>query len=249
MADDADVIIVGAGLAGLVAAAELAEAGKRVIIVDQEPEQSLGGQAFWSLGGSLSRRFARAAAHAHPRFARSRARRLDGHRGLRPRRRISGRANGRRPMSPSPPARSAPGCAQRGLRFFPVVGWAERGGGNAIGHGNSVPRFHVTWGTGPGVLEPFVQRVREARKAGTGRLQVPPSRQRTDTDRRRRRRRARRHARAKQRRARPQEFARGRRRFRAAGAGGDRRLRRHRRQSSSWCARTGRSGWARRRSG
>src|SRR5438445_6201860 len=51
MADDADVIIVGAGLAGLVAAAELAEAGKKIIIVDQEPEQSLGGQAFWSLGG------------------------------------------------------------------------------------------------------------------------------------------------------------------------------------------------------
>ncbi|RUT97451.1 FAD-binding protein, partial [Mesorhizobium sp. M7A.T.Ca.TU.009.01.3.2] len=55
---------------------------------------------------------------------------------------------------------------QRGLKFFPVVGWAERGGGNAIGHGNSVPRFHITWGTGPGVLEPFVQRVREAQKRG-----------------------------------------------------------------------------------
>src|SRR5215468_782350 len=51
MSDDADVIIVGAGLAGLVAAAELADMGKRVIIVDQEPEQSMGGQAFWSFGG------------------------------------------------------------------------------------------------------------------------------------------------------------------------------------------------------
>ncbi|HEY7976374.1 MAG TPA: FAD-dependent oxidoreductase, partial [Ktedonobacterales bacterium] len=46
-----DVIIVGAGLAGLVAAAELASAGKRVLLLDQEPEQSLGGQAFWSFGG------------------------------------------------------------------------------------------------------------------------------------------------------------------------------------------------------
>ncbi|RUZ32815.1 FAD-binding dehydrogenase, partial [Mesorhizobium sp. M7A.F.Ca.CA.001.04.1.1] len=55
---------------------------------------------------------------------------------------------------------------QCGLKFFPVVGWAERGGGNAIGHGNSVPRFHITWGTGPGVLDPFVQRVREAQKRG-----------------------------------------------------------------------------------
>ena len=48
---DADAVVVGAGLAGLVAAAELADAGKRVLVLDQEPEQSLGGQAFWSLGG------------------------------------------------------------------------------------------------------------------------------------------------------------------------------------------------------
>ena len=48
---DADVIVVGGGLAGLVATLDLAEAGKRVIVVEQEPEASLGGQAFWSLGG------------------------------------------------------------------------------------------------------------------------------------------------------------------------------------------------------
>jgi predicted oxidoreductase len=47
-----------------------------------------------------------------------------------------------------------------------VVGWAERGGGNAVGHGNSVPRFHITWGTGPGVIEPFVARVREGVEQG-----------------------------------------------------------------------------------
>jgi predicted oxidoreductase len=47
----ADAIVVGAGLAGLVASAELAAAGKRVVLVDQEPEQALGGQAFWSFGG------------------------------------------------------------------------------------------------------------------------------------------------------------------------------------------------------
>ena len=48
---DADVIVVGAGLAGLVATAELADAGRKVILLDQEPEASLGGQAFWSFGG------------------------------------------------------------------------------------------------------------------------------------------------------------------------------------------------------
>ena len=51
MAYDADAIVIGAGLAGLVAATELADAGKRVIILDQEPEQTLGGQAWRSFGG------------------------------------------------------------------------------------------------------------------------------------------------------------------------------------------------------
>ena len=53
-----------------------------------------------------------------------------------------------------------------GLRWFPIVGWAERGGYTATEHGNSVPRFHVTWGTGPAIIAPFVARVREAAKAG-----------------------------------------------------------------------------------
>ena len=52
------------------------------------------------------------------------------------------------------------------MRWFPVVGWAERGGHQALSHGNTVPRFHVTWGTGPGVIEPFVKRAREAEKRG-----------------------------------------------------------------------------------
>src|SRR3981081_1899240 len=51
MAGDTDVIVVGGGLAGAVAATEIADAGKRVIVVDQEGEQSFGGQAFWSFGG------------------------------------------------------------------------------------------------------------------------------------------------------------------------------------------------------
>ncbi|TGQ54787.1 FAD-binding dehydrogenase [Mesorhizobium sp. M1C.F.Ca.ET.193.01.1.1] len=162
---DADIIIVGAGLAGLVAAAELAEAGKKIIIVDQEPEQSLGGQAFWSFGGLFL---------------------IDSPEQRRMRIRDShdfaledwmGTAAFDRPEDfwPRKWAEAYVGFAagekrswliERGIKFFPVVGWAERGGGNATGHGNSVPRFHVTWGTGPGVLEPFVLRVREAEKRG-----------------------------------------------------------------------------------
>ncbi|MBZ9849795.1 FAD-binding dehydrogenase [Mesorhizobium sp. CA14] len=162
---DADVIIVGAGLAGLVAAAELTDAGRKIIIVDQEPEQSLGGQAFWSFGGLFL--------VDSPEQRRMRIR--DSHDlALKD---WMGTAAFNRPEDfwPRKWAEAYVGFAagekrswliERGLRFFPVVGWAERGGGNATGHGNSVPRFHITWGTGPGVLEPFVQRVREAQKRG-----------------------------------------------------------------------------------
>ncbi|HEY1747190.1 MAG TPA: FAD-binding dehydrogenase [Xanthobacteraceae bacterium] len=165
MADDADVIIVGAGLAGLVAAAELVEARKKVIVVDQEGAQSLGGQAFWSLGGLFL-------------VDSPEQRRL----GIRDSRELAladwlGTAAFDREEDFWPrqwaeayvdfaAGEKRAWLRQRGIRFFPVVGWAERGGGNASGHGNSVPRFHLTWGTGPGVLAPFVQRAREGEKAG-----------------------------------------------------------------------------------
>jgi hypothetical protein len=162
---DADVIVVGAGLAGLVAAAEAAEAGRRVLLLDQEPEQSLGGQAWWSFGGLF--------------FVDSPEQRR-----LRVRDSVDlawqdwlGTAGFDRPEDEWPRrwARAyvewAAGekrawLAGMGHSVIPVVGWAERGGGHASGPGNSVPRFHVTWGTGPGVVEPFERRVRAAAEAG-----------------------------------------------------------------------------------
>jgi len=165
MTPAADAIIVGAGLAGLVAACELADAGKTVIVVDQEPEQSLGGQAFWSFGGLFL--------VDSPEQRRMR---------IRDSRDLAwsdwlGTAAFDRPEDHWPrkwaqayvdfaAGEKRSWLAARGLKFFPVVGWAERGGGNGSGHGNSVPRFHIVWGTGPGVLEPFVLRAREAEKAG-----------------------------------------------------------------------------------
>ncbi len=158
---DADVIIVGTGLAGLVAAAELADAGKRVIMVDQEPEQTMGGQAFWSFGGLFlvnSPEQRRLRIHDSYELA------LDDWMG-------SAGFDREQDHWPRKWAEAYVGFAagekrawlrQQGVRFFPVVGWAERGGYGAIGHGNSVPRFHVTWGTGPGVLAPFERRVRQA---------------------------------------------------------------------------------------
>ncbi|TPI07940.1 FAD-binding dehydrogenase [Mesorhizobium sp. B4-1-3] len=162
---DADVIIVGAGLAGLVAAAELTDAGRKIVIVDQEPEQSLGGQAFWSLGGLF---LVDSPEQRRMRIRDSHDLALEDWMG-------TAAFDRQEDFWPRQWAEAYVGFAagekrswliERGLKFFPVVGWAERGGGNAVGHGNSVPRFHITWGTGPGVLEPFVLRVREAQKRG-----------------------------------------------------------------------------------
>ncbi|MDQ6649009.1 MAG: FAD-binding dehydrogenase [Actinomycetota bacterium] len=161
----ADVVVVGAGLAGLVATAELADAGRRVILLDQEPPASLGGQAFWSFGGLFlvdspeQRRlrirdsldlawqdwegtagFDRAEDHWPRQWARAY---------------VEFAAGEKRSW-----------LHRQGVRLFPAVGWAERGGYLATGPGNSVPRFHVTWGTGPGVLEPFVRRLRAAAHRG-----------------------------------------------------------------------------------
>jgi predicted oxidoreductase len=162
---ETDVIVIGAGLAGLVATAELVELGKRVILLDQEPAQSLGGQAFWSFGGLFlvnspeQRRmrirdsfdlawqdwlgtagFDRDEDHWPRKWAEA----------------YVAFASGEKRAW----------LHARGVRFFPVVGWAERGGYNATGPGNSVPRFHVSWGTGPAIIAPFVDRVRDAASRG-----------------------------------------------------------------------------------
>jgi uncharacterized protein len=162
---DADVIVVGAGLAGLVAAAEIADAGKRVIVVDQESEQNLGGQAFWSFGGLFlvntpeQRRFGIKDSYDLAIEDWMGTAGFDRQEDFWPRKwaeaYVAFAAGEKRAW-----------LYQQGLRWFPVVGWAERGGYGAVGHGNSVPRFHVTWGTGPGVIEPFVRRTREAEKRG-----------------------------------------------------------------------------------
>jgi predicted oxidoreductase len=170
-AQDADAIVVGGGLAGLAATAELAAAGRTVILLDQEPESNLGGQAFWSFGGLF--------------FVDSDEQRLMG---VKDSRDLAwqdwlGTAGFDRGITdPAGQDYWAHKWAEAyvnfaatekrswlyglGVRWFPMVGWAERGGGHADGHGNSVPRFHVTWGTGPAVVEPFEKQVRAAVAAG-----------------------------------------------------------------------------------
>ena len=156
---------MGAGLAGLVATAELADAGKRVILVDQEPEASFGGQAWWSFGGLFL-------------VDSPEQRRLRVHDSLELARQDWFGTAGFDRTEDHWPRQWAEAYLQfaagekrawlkeQGIGFFPVVGWAERGGYTATGHGNSVPRFHIVWGTGPGIVEPFARRVRAAVDAG-----------------------------------------------------------------------------------
>lgn len=162
-----DVIVVGAGLAGLVAASELAEFGKKVLLLDQEPETNLGGQAWWSFGGLFlvdspeqrrmgikdSRELAWQDWLGAAGFDRLEDEDFWGKKWAEAY--IDFAAGEKREW-----------LNKMGVRFFPVVGWAERGGYLAEGHGNSVPRFHIVWGTGPGIVQPFEKRVREGMAAG-----------------------------------------------------------------------------------
>ncbi|WP_445478389.1 FAD-binding dehydrogenase [Lysinibacillus irui] len=162
-----DVAIIGAGLAGLVAACELIDAKKKVLLVDQEPENSMGGQAYWSFGGIFL-------------VNSPEQRRL----GIKDSKELAwqdwqGTAGFDRLEDEDSWAYKwakayvdfAAGekydwLKSKGIKFFPVVGWAERGGSLAGGHGNSVPRFHIVWGTGPGIVKPFVDKVKQGIKEG-----------------------------------------------------------------------------------
>jgi predicted oxidoreductase len=165
MPEQADAIIIGAGLAGLVAAAELVDAGKKVVILEQEPEASFGGQAWWSFGGLFlidspeQRRMGIRDSHELARQDWMGSAEFD-----------RAEDDWAREWAEAYLAFAAgekrAWLREKGVSVFPVVGWAERGGYTANGHGNSVPRFHITWGTGPGILEPFVRRVREGVEQG-----------------------------------------------------------------------------------
>ncbi len=161
-----DAIVVGAGLAGLVATYELTRAGRRVLVLDQENRNNLGGQAFWSLGGLF--------------FVNSPEQRRmgikdsfdlawqdwQGSAGFdRDDQDLWGRQWARAYVEFAATEKRQY-LHDLGLRVTPLVGWAERGGASADGHGNSVPRFHLTWGTGPEVVRVFLEPVLEAEKRG-----------------------------------------------------------------------------------
>ncbi|GAA4488819.1 FAD-binding dehydrogenase [Actinoallomurus oryzae] len=164
---DADVIVVGGGLAGLVAAHELTSRGRKVALVDQENAANLGGQAYWSFGGlflvdSPEQRRLRIKDSFDLAWndwqGSAQFDRLDDE--------DSWAVRWARAYVEFAAGEKRSWLAGHGIELTPVVGWAERGDLRADGHGNSVPRFHIAWGTGTGVVGPFVRRAREAADAG-----------------------------------------------------------------------------------
>ncbi len=149
-----DILVIGWGLAGLVAAGEAVAAGKRVVIVDQEPRTNLGGQAWWSFGGLFfidspeQRRMGITDSLDLARQDWFGTAGFDREEDAWPRRWAEAYLQFAHQEKRS-------WLREKGVGFFPVVGWAERGGYTAMGPGNSVPRFHITWGTGPGIVAPF----------------------------------------------------------------------------------------------
>jgi len=143
-----DVIVVGAGLAGLVSTLELLRSGHEVLLLDRCAPQEIGGLAREAFGGMFM--------VDSPEQRRSRipdSERLALEDWLRiaefdpedlwPRRWAEQYVTR---------ARDDVGAWLReiGVKFFPVVNWAERGN---FGDGNSVPRFHLTWGTGKALVQ------------------------------------------------------------------------------------------------
>lgn len=177
---EADAIVVGAGLAGLVAAAELLDAGRTVHLVEQEPAASLGGQAWWSFGGLFlvdSPEQRRMGVRDSLELARQD---WIGSAGFDRDDDVWGRRWADAYLDFAAGEKRA-WLRRLGVSFFPVVGWAERGGDRASSHGNSVPRFHITWGTGPGVLEPFLRRVRAGIESGAATISFRHRVDRIDT--------------------------------------------------------------------
>ncbi len=174
-----DVIVVGAGLAGLTAVCELIDTGKKVLLVDQELASSIGGQAYWSFGGLFlvdspeQRRMGVKDSYElawQDWIGTAGFDRLEDE--------DSWGYKWAKAYVEFAAGEKYTWLKSKGIKFFPVVGWAERGGSLAGGHGNSVPRFHIVWGTGPGVVEPFAQKVLEA--AGKGDIKYKPRHKVTD---------------------------------------------------------------------
>jgi len=159
----ADAVIVGGGIAGITAAIELMNEGQKVLLIDRDVEEELGGLAKWSFGGMF--------------FVDSPLQRRAGMKDsvdLALRDWLSVADFGPNDVLPRQWAKQyVSTCTdhvyrwltkEHGTRFFPVVHWVERG---LHGPGNSYPRFHMVWGTGKGLTDDLIRSMRNHGKAAT----------------------------------------------------------------------------------
>jgi len=156
-----DVVIVGAGIAGLVAAHECLEKGKSVTIIDRHAEEHVGGLARTAFGGMalvgtpIQKRMG---VRDTPELALSDWQSFA---------EFSGDDNWPKLWAESYVEQSAERVfhwlREKGMRFMPAVNWVERGN---YGPGNSVPRYHIMWGTGLGLVERFVELIEAHPNAG-----------------------------------------------------------------------------------
>ncbi|MEN3090481.1 MAG: FAD-binding dehydrogenase [Staphylococcus pseudoxylosus] len=154
------IFIIGTGLSGLVTATELLKKGHKVTMLDQEPRQAIGGQAFWSFGGlflvnsKIQKRLGVKDSYelalndwlSSAKFDRLKDEDYWAYQWAKSYVKFA-------------TFEKEDYLKEMGIKLTPILGWAERGGTSASNHGNSVPRFHVTWGTGPGLIEPFIKYV------------------------------------------------------------------------------------------
>ena len=143
-----DIVIIGGGLAGLAAAIELLDHEKKVIILERDKQEKIGGLAKESFGGIMmvgTPHQKKMGIKDSPQLALSdwyRAARFDDQ-DTWPRQWAEVYVNRSRELIWN-------WLSKRGVSFLPVVNWPERG---LFQPGNSVPRWHIAWGTGYGIIE------------------------------------------------------------------------------------------------
>jgi len=162
---EAEVVVIGGGLAGMVTALELLDAGKRVVMFDASTRERFGGLALWSFGGMF--------------FVDSPEQRKNGIKDSVQLAMSDWVRYGELDPADVWPYRWAEAyvnrCTEevrdwlsaRDVSFFRAVNWTERG---YYVPGNSVPRFHIVWGTGEGIILALIPRLEAHQKAG--RLQI-----------------------------------------------------------------------------
>ena len=157
----ADALVVGGGLAGIVTALELLRAGKRVALVDRDTPERLGGLALWAFGGmalvgtplqakmkipdtperALADWLRFGELDAADEYSLAWARHYVEH---------------SRPQVHD-------WLLGEGVTFMPAVNWVERG---RNGDGNSLPRYHIVWGTSRFMTQRLIATLREAGAGG-----------------------------------------------------------------------------------